>query len=252
MAEKQSEENKGLINVSSEEIYKPAETPNRDKFYDNLTVDKDRYDKFEVTPEQREEVLKTYRRYSTGLSATVPLYCSGINCPFADTCPYEQQGIAPEGEPCKVEYDMGIFYTRQFMEEFDVDPNNYTEVILISELVELLIYETRTNKILAKAENAEFTKLVPVLTAAGDKVEEERIHNAWLIKERIKTRRMKILEALTATRKEKLKAAKMLDDSDKAATVTRTLVDLKKRLDELKNPAEEVPYEEVKNGKNKR
>ena len=246
MSEKKKEE-QGLVKISSADLAITDRSENREKFFENLETDIDRYDKFEITEEQKNEVLKVYKKYSTGLSAMVPLDCTGSQCPFAESCPYEMQDIAPIGEPCKLEYDMTVFYTRQFMDEFDVDPNDYSEVMLISELVELLIYETRANKILAKPDNAEFVKEIDIVTPKGELGKTEIIHNAWNVKERIKSRRMKILDSLAATRKEKIKIAQMMGEAKSESTVTRTMNDLRNKLADLTRELqkEDADYEVI-------
>lgn len=247
--EKQGKGEKALVSADTLSITKKNGS-GRELFYESLEADKDKYKGLKLTPEQVKKVEKVYRRYSTGLSAAVPLICTGENCPFHDTCPYWEIGQVIEGEECKFEYDLVNFYTRRYMEEFDVDPDDYSEVMLISELVELNIYDIRASKILARPENAEMTQIFTTLTAAGDEMDEERVHNAFTIKEKIKTRRMKILEALVATRKERLKV-----DHSKDNNLNKTMSELRAKLDRLmdrnyaddvRQVAEEVEFEEVK------
>jgi len=152
--------------------------------------------------------------------------------------------------PVKLNMILSTFTLRQFMEEFDVTPDNFSEVTLVGELAELLVYEIRATKTLAKTENADLTQTVTVLTAAGDEVDEDRVHNAWVIKERIKTRRLKILEALAATRKEKIKAIKNIDGDRAAQSIGRSLSDLRDKLESIvdtgREAAVDAVYSEVK------
>ena len=54
------------------------------------------------------------------------------------------------------------YWTAKYMDEFDVDPDNQSEVSLITEIAELDIYDYRCPMILSQPGNAELTQQIVV------------------------------------------------------------------------------------------
>ena len=173
-----------------------------------------------------------------GAAAKVPLMCGGPEiCPFTDDCPFVEINKIPVGRKCPIEKELIAYWTAKYMDEFEIDEKNQSEISLITELAELDIYDYRCSMILSRAENAELTQEIVVgVNADGNAIYNEDIHKAFELKERIKKRKQTILESLVGTRKEKykrdaaLKKRSVDDPSTQAAT-------LKKKLDEAREKA---------------
>jgi len=176
----------------------------RNEFFSNMESTKlEQYGDIVLTEEEARKLMMSYKKMSTGVNAAVPLTCQGTECPFAKNCPYVELGKEPLGKPCLVEADLLNYHTTRFINEFDVDVNEHSEIMLIQELSELIIMETRVTNVLAEPKNASLYGIKESVAADGTIIQEEVEHWAWGLKEKMKTRRMKILESLNATRKSK-------------------------------------------------
>ncbi len=200
------------------------------KYFEMLKVDESKYSDIRFTPEEAKKVSMSLRHMSTGINAAVPMTCSGHQCPFASTCPYVEVDKIPLGRPCLVESQLVQHWTEQFVEEFDVDVRNYTELHLVSELAEFNIYEKRITQYLAEKHQDLMQSVVTTVDHAGEVIENQEVSRAWELKERIKRGRMKVLEALMATRKEKVK---LKIDGGAGNSTAEKMGELKKRIEEM-------------------
>lgn len=146
-------------------------------------------------------------------------------------CPYYEVNKAPVGLPCLVETNLLHFYTKQYFDEFEVDPTRTTEMRLVAELAEFDIYEMRATKLIAEKYPTLLQEVFMGFSADGSAIINEDIAKLWDLKERLKKNRMKILETLLATRKEKAKTL----ISAKTITESATLSSLKDKIDLLMN-----------------
>lgn len=202
------------------------------KMFDFLGLNPEEYGHILLTAEEARKVH--YRLQGAkwgGAAAKVPLYCGGTEiCPFKDDCVFVEIGKIPVASKCPVETELIVFWTARYMKEFEVDPDNYTEVGMITELVELDIYDYRASMILSRPECAELTKDIVVgVDGEGRPIVKKEIHKAFELKERVKRRKDKILEYLVGTRREKYKRDAALkrrsekDPSTQAAELRRQL-----------------------------
>lgn len=171
----------------------------RHRFFQMLESDKEIYGDLMLTADQAHKLHTTMNRLATGVNSVIPILCTGERCPFKDECFYYQNNIAPINKPCLVEYDLLIYHTKRFIDEFDVHPDNHSELNLVQELAELIILEMRATRVLAKNPELYYEKIT--YDKQGNEVVEQVPHWAFGLKESIKNRRMKLLDALMATRK---------------------------------------------------
>jgi hypothetical protein len=105
---------------------------------------------------------------------------------------------------------------------------------MITELVELDIYDLRATMILARPECAELTKDVVVgVDREGKPIVNKEVHKAWELKERVKRRKQKILESLLGTRKEKYKRDVALKRRSEKDPSTQA-IELKRKLEKVR------------------
>lgn len=213
----------------------------RTKFFEDLEQNRHHYNDIVLTEEEARRLQMSYRHLSTGVNSVVPILCNGSMCPFKDTCEYYLMDKEPVGRPCPVEGDLLIYHTRKFFEEFDIKIEHHSEVMMAQELAELIIYEMRITRTLAQKGDSQAlkghrTKFAP----DGSAVEEETWHWAWELKERIKNRRMKILDAFNATRKAKAATEK------KQSSAPVTYLDSIKQMKEMLMNAQSADYTEIK------
>jgi hypothetical protein len=139
-------------------------------------------------------------------------------------------GKPPLAKPCLVESQLIHYWTEQYIDEFNVDPSNITELHMVSELAEFNIYEMRVTKYLAENHPTLLQDVVVGVDASGNVIENQDISKAFELKDRIKKNRMKVLEALMATRKEKMKVVSEVVGGGNTMT---KLSELKSKISEL-------------------
>lgn len=213
----------------------------KSKLFSFLKLDPEEYGDIVLS---KEDALMVHRRLIGvkwgGAAAKVPLMCGGEEvCPFSDECPFVELHKIPVGRKCPIEKELIAYWVSKYMDEFEVDQSNQSEISLITELAELDIYDYRASLLLSQPENADMMQQIVVgVNADGNPIYNEDIHKAFELKERVKRRKQLILESLVGTRREKYKrdAALKQRTVDDPSTQASTL---KKKLDEaLKKAAD--------------
>jgi len=213
----------------------------RARYFDMLEFDRDKYSDIVFTETEAKRISMSLRTMSTGINAAVPMICAGEQCAFAKGCPYIEAGKPPIARPCLVEGQLINYWTKQFIEEFEVDVESFTEVQLVSELAEFNIYELRVTKYLADRHPTLMQDVITSVDNTGEVIENQEISRAFDLKERIKRNRMKVLEALMATRKERVK---IVTDKNKGQSTSAKLTELREKLEEyLGDVAKQEPVD---------
>ena len=116
-------------------------------------------------------------------------------------------GKAPVGAPCIYEQDYLRSQTERYFEEFNVQPDSPTEMQMVAELAEIDLYERRVTQILSLTHQDFSQEDIMGFDAGGNLIARDDISRYLNIKDKLKTRRNKLLESLMATRKERAKIA---------------------------------------------
>ena len=139
------------------------------------------------------------------------------------------------------------YWTEQYLEEFNVDPHNITEMHMVSELAEFNIYEMRVTKYLAENHPTLMQDFMVGVDPNGNVISNQDISRAYELKDRIKKSRMKVLDALMATRKEKLKIISTIsgssDSTSKLSDLKNKIMDLSKQVGKMQ--ATDAEFTEV-------
>lgn len=217
----------------------------RSDYFRFIGHDLDEYDRVEMSPEEAKKIHTHLQKLSTGTSAMVPLYCGGESCPFKNRCPLFQMNKHPLGKQCLIEVQLIKEYSMRYFQEFDVDPNNFTEVAFINELASLDIREMRMNMMLARPENADGTiDQVTAIGQDGTPILQKQISPYIEQLEKISTRRSKLIKLMVGDRQEKYKKEAALkikmdtDPSSQMASMRSKLENLQRSMDNLKREAE--------------
>lgn len=119
---------------------------------------------------------------------------------------------------CLIEVNLLREWTTNYFNEYQVDPNNFTEIGMINELAEIEVYLWRLSQTLARPENADLTDEVVVgFTPKGDALTNRQISIALEAKEKLYNRKAKITKLMVGDRQEKYKrdaALKTNNESD--------------------------------------
>jgi hypothetical protein len=179
----------------------------RTKLFEYLDIDLDDYSDIELTPQEATRFMNHVRRMKTGLSAFMPKLCPGPHvCQLGSRCPFEKR--YPLSRPCPLETNYIRAQTKAYVEEIGVDPGSPYEMALINSLVELDVFDYRSNLALANDQEDGAKLLMTTQIRREDEVMEMTVPHPILdVKDRIHRRRMNILEAFVITRKEKYKEA---------------------------------------------
>lgn len=174
------------------------------------------------------------------------------NCPFADRCPLQQMDKAPVGKQCLLEKRLLTEFIVRYFEEFDVDPNNWTEVGYINELAEIMIMEMRLNMSLARKENSELIiDQVASIGQDGTPIIQKQLSPYMEQKDRLASRRSRIIKLMVGDRQEKYKKEAALkvkldaDPSSRMASMRGKLETLQRQLDTLSH---EIPKGDSQEG----
>jgi hypothetical protein len=137
---------------------------------------------------------------------------------------------------------------KSYVDELGVDVQSRTEMVLVNQLVECDIIDYRAS--IGFSTDPDAWKLLKVdITSAGDDLVSETTnpHPLLEIKERTQARRLKVLEALSATRREKLKSLSRLGDVENEENRTHW-ADMKKLAASMSKIQQGASIEEVKKG----
>lgn len=222
----------------------------KSNFFRFLNHSLDDYSDIQMTPDEARRVHSHLQKLSTGATAMVPMFCGGDRCPTKDRCPLYAINKAPVGRQCLIEAQLITEWTIRYMEEYDIDPNNFTEVTMINELADLQILEMRINTNLSKPENAALIINQSVgIDRDGDPIIQQVVSPLMDLKERIAGRRSKIIKLMVGDRQEKYKKEAALkvriddDPSSQMSTMRSKLESLKRELDKYEVPSSPLKKE---------
>lgn len=181
--------------------------------FDFLNVDLDDYSDIEMTATEAQRFTNHVKRMKTGLSAFLPKICPGASkCPLHTRCPLASH--PPIGRACPLEVGLIKSKTREYVETLDIDPGSPYEMSLIDRLVELDVFEYRSNIGLSEEDESNLLHTEFSETKRGELLENDVISPYIAAKDTFHRKRMNILEALVATRKEEYKKAAQLKKKD--------------------------------------
>ncbi len=219
------------INLSGMAILESGELT-RHKYFEFLNIETDDYTDISFTPTEAKRIRGHLAKMSTGHTAMVPMTCSP-KCPFRMKCIFFQMGKAPFGRACIPEVTLLQEWIGRYIKEYDVDPNNFTEIGMINELAEIEIYLWRLSQNLAKPEHAElFEENIIGFTPDGIALTNKQISVLLEAKEKLYARRSKIVKLMVGDRQEKYKkeaALKIREESDPS----NSMAELRTRLERV-------------------
>jgi hypothetical protein len=189
----------------------------------------------DLSSEDRIFITKGIQRKLTGLSANMPITCYGDSCPFKSECPLHKIGKAPVGASCPIESMVLDLYSKRYIDEFEVESDNFSEVTTMTMLAATHIMEMRGFMAIGRDdENSSpdgIIKNVVGYTPDEDPITQYQEHPGYAIIERAWRWRTKLLESLGATRKEKFKMGG--DESGLVHSLSDANASLRSKIDKL-------------------
>jgi hypothetical protein len=187
----------------------------RTKFFDFLGTDLSDYSHVTMTPKQALKFKNTVVRMKHGVSAAIPMLCSGPKC-INKLCAFHDNKNWPLAKQCLLEARLIQALTSSYMEDLAVDPESPSEMTLINKLVECDLIDYRANIGLSGGTDPEAASLLSTSIVDNGKVMSESInlHPLLEAKSKVHKERMQILDAMATTRREKYKKAAALKKSE--------------------------------------
>lgn len=172
------------------------------------------------------------RRTKTAMFASIPMRCEAEKCIYADTCPLQQQNIAPKGFPCPIEMQIVNQFMQDYIFELGVNPDNLTEVSMIRDLVDQEVQYLRKTRLLAKEHFIQ--ENVVGIDSEGEVVMKKELHLAVELEDKLLKRKKDLRNQLLATREARAKVGQsQLDSSETIANIMETV----RQLDAAKEAA---------------
>ena len=203
-----------------------------------------------IDPAKLEAVSRQFRMLEHGYHAMVPLCCTGASCPMSARCQLFKAGFTYMiGTPCPLESHVLATWSARYIQALQIDVENPVEVSLAADLAKLDIYQMRI------ANRLNYEDFVQDQVAGVDKegtpFYRKELHAATIWEDMIARRKLKIQEALLATRKalaEAGKDSKTNDMSTQLAALQKMVtflqkgtIDMKKVEEPIVAPPTEVP-----------
>lgn len=232
-------------------IIKSDGTESKSSYFDFLALRPDDYSDIAFSPEEARRIKSHLRFLSTGSAAAIPLRCGGpAVCPFAEQCPFVREDrtrraadasaklVTPVGRACLVELNLMDEWTSLYVEEYDIDPKNFTEFSMVRELAEIELMLWRLNNNLAKPENASLVMEQTVgVDKNGDTLSRLEVSAFVEAKERYNNRKSRIIKLMVGDRQEKYKreaALKIKEESDPSISAARLRNEIGRLLSQAK------------------
>lgn len=210
----------------------------KSNYFKFLELQPDDYSDISFSPEEAHRIRTHLQHLSTGASAAIPIWCGGrARCPFAQSCPFVKldderkaadptaSSVIPVARKCLLETNLLNEWTRLYIMEYGIDEHSFTEIQLVRELAEIELMLWRLNNNLSKPENAELVQDTVVgVDREGRALTRKEISSIFEAKERLTTRKTKLIKLMVGDRQEKYKrdaALKTKDDGDPSTTAAQ-------------------------------
>lgn len=175
---------------------------------------------WKVSNETKGMIAQSLDIYNTkhGLYAAIPMMCKGELCPYSEVCPLLAGGMDPSGSRCPLEIGLIMKRFEEYKNEFNLDEDDIVDMGLIKDLVDYDVQLFRAeNRIALQGDFIE--DVVVSVTDDGQEITAPQISKAAEYKDKIMTKKHKVLQLMHSTRSDKAgdKLTVTLDPSTYAA-----------------------------------
>jgi len=203
-----------------------------------------------LTPREVKRLVFYINTLKHGFSATVPMICTGEQCPYATKCPLGTSNHYPIGKDCPIEGTLLEMWHNDYVKELGIDPNSKVDGALVGDLVFWDILSKRASEELARKPEIIQKNLAGFQpTPDGMKpVYKDEMNQIINFLEKAQRQKLKIMNALIATREAKSKDASRIisDPSTYASKLLERARELTKKAEEA--GVVDATCEEVKHG----
>jgi hypothetical protein len=195
----------------------------------------------EITEADANRLARQLCNLKHGVLANTPMLCAGADCPQKDECSLFALGIHPLGDPCPWETLIVENLTGSMIKELVIDPNNASEMSILSDLIQAEIMDMRATHQIAKVG---LTQEQPIaVDNRGNVIYKEEEAVVFQIQEKLKNRKDKLRRRLLVDRESKAKT-KVTNPTTLADTLSALVTRLQSKATEA-DIAKDANYEEV-------
>jgi hypothetical protein len=206
----------------------------KSKYLNVLAGTVDDYSDMIFTPEEAQRINLSIHSLKNGSTAAIPVICTGPLCPWATRCVFQQINKAPIGRQCLVEVNLLKQWQLNYLEEYDVDLDNFTEMTLINELVEveILLHRCYLSMSLDPNESMGVVDTPIGFDHQGNTILQPQISKRIELREQLLARKSKLIKMLVGDRQEKYKKEAALKQRESRDPST-TMAQLKEQMEHL-------------------
>lgn len=191
-----------------------------------------------LTPKEVKRLILYINTMKHGFSASVPMICTGEQCPYAKKCPLGSNNNYPIGKDCPVEGTLLEMWHNDYVKELGVDPDSKVDGALVGDLVFWEILEKRASEELAKKPEIiqkNFAGFQQTGNGEATPVYRDEMNQIINFLEKAQRQKLKIMNALIATREAKAKDASRIiaDPSTYASKLLEKARELTKKAAEM-------------------
>lgn len=175
---------------------------------------------FNLTPDQTKEAKTVANLYQIkhGLTAAIPIMCKGQLCPYAEVCSIDPMQRTP-GTRCLHEIGVMVARFESLCTELEVTDNDAVDAGLVKDVVDIEMMMLRVDKRFAISGDI-LADIFEAVDQFGKEHFSKGVDPLLTFKLQLYEKKMKLLEKLNSTRKDKVEEQKKKKDpSIKAASL---------------------------------
>lgn len=206
----------------------------KSKYLNVLAGTIDDYSAMVFTKKEVDRLRTTAYNLRNGSTAAMPVVCTGPLCPWATRCVYMEIGKPPIGMQCLVEIGLMKQWQLSYLEEYEIDTENFTEMTLINELVEveLSLYRCNLSMSLDIEQASGIVDVNIGVDHHGNPITQKQISQSMELREKLLGRKHRLIKMLVGDRQEKYKKEAALKTRE-ARDPSSTMAGLKEQMESL-------------------
>ena len=202
--------------------------PGLSKVRSILAFRMNQYSDIAFTKDEISKLAEQFMYIETGTSTGLVMICTKKKCLYKSRCPLFMNNKCPEGKECIHENKVLMDAMDRYITSFEIEPDNYAEMVMVNQLVEYEVIEHRCNAILSSDHTDMKMESIIGVDDEGQIITKEEISHALNIKLLVFKNKMLLLQEFTATRREKYKKQAALKQAQDGPA--RMLSNMKKNV----------------------
>jgi len=237
------------LSIVTQSAWTDIENKTHKTLQQTLEAGAEDYSDIELNKEQEKVLLKTLKKMATGAATFAPMRCAASQCPFARECALQQMNKAPLDKDCLLETTMLKESVMNYVVEYDVDPNSFTEIGICTELAEIEVLQWRLTMTLRRPENATLVTDQSVgIDRDGNVITNLQVSPIFEQKQKLANRKSKLVKLMVGDRQEKYRreaALKQKTDEDASSSMANVKQQLKDLQSQVKKADSQIIDAEI-------